>query len=441
VIIHVRVLGAAFALVQPGSQRHPLAVPRLMKGSSRLVFLFALLFTLIFAQASASSSVQPPVQASVQLGLERLMEDPAVLRGKRVAVICNATSIDSHFRHVVDLLHTHPEIQLTAILAPEHGFRGTIQAGVSVPGEVDSVTGVRIFSLYGDTRHPTPEMLQDADAIVFDVQDVGTRFYTYISTMQYAMQVAQEHGKTFVVLDRPNPLGGVRVEGPVLEPTFASFVGVDVIPVRHGMTVGELARFMNRSVGADLHVVPMSGWQRDMLFTQTGLQTWVMPSPNMPTPDTALVYPGTGLLEGTNVSEGRGTTRPFELLGAPFIEPHAFAAHLNAKGLPGVVFRPVTFQPTFSKYAGQNIGGVQVHIVDAAVFDSIVTGLEILASARERYPGAFAIDRPQHFDLLAGNSWVREALTRGDSVQSIMIRWQEGLDQFMRRRQEYLLYD
>ena len=423
----MRVADIVFVCSTTTIQRVSLTVSRLIKGSYPLIAI------LLLAQAAASSPVQ--------LGLDRLMEDPALLRDKRVAVISNATSIDSRFRHVVDLFHAHPDIHLAAILAPEHGFRGAMQAGVNVQGELDSVTGVPIFSLYGETRRPTSAMLQGIDVVVFDIQDIGTRFYTYISTLLYAMQAAQEHGKAFMVLDRPNPLGGVRVEGPVLEPTFESFIGPDTIPLRHGMTVGELARLMNRSIGVDLHVVPMNGWRRDMLFADTGLPTWVMPSPNMPTLDTALVYPGTGLLEGTNLSEGRGTTRPFELLGAPFIEPNTFAARLNARALPGVVFRPVVFQPTFSKYAGQNIGGVQLHVLDAATFDPVTTGLEILASARDLYPNQFAIDRPQHFDLLAGNSWIREALMRGDGVPNIVTRWQNDLEQFRHVRQEYLIYE
>lgn len=375
----------------------------------------------------------------VRVGLDVLLDDPALLAGRRVGVVANATSVNAALAHAVDLIAAHPLIRLEAIFAPEHGFRGAKQAGEGVGNARDHRTGLPIYSLYGVTRRPTAAMLEPLDVIVVDLQDIGTRFYTYISTLYEVLAAAAEHGKAVVVLDRPNPLGGLAVEGPVLEPAYTSFVGAYPIPIRHGLTIGEIALLMNRTVGADLTVVPMSGWRRQMRFADTGL-VWVMPSPNMPTPETALVYPGTGLLEGTNLSEGRGTTRPFELIGAPFIDPEAFAAHLNALGLPGVRFRPASFVPMFDKYAGQVVHGVQLHVVDEASFEPVRTALAVLAAARDRYP-EFAIDRPAHFDALAGNGWLRQGLVRGVPIGELVARWQPELSRFLDERQEVLLYD
>lgn len=375
----------------------------------------------------------------VRVGLDVLLDDPALLAGQRVGLVANATSLSASLAHAADLFADHPDIGLRAIFAPEHGFRGAKQAGERVGDTYDIRTGVPIYSLYGATRRPTAAMLAGIDVLVVDLQDIGTRFYTFISTLMEVLYAAAQHGKPVVVLDRPNPLGGLAVEGPVLEVAFTSFVGSYPIPIRHGLTIGEMARLMNRTVGADLTVVPMTGWRRTMRFRDTGL-VWVMPSPNMPTPETTLVYPGTGLLEGTNLAEGRGTTRPFELLGAPFVDAEAFAARLNALGLPGVWFRPASFVSTFGKYAGQLVQGVQLHVLDEVVFEPVRTALTILAMARDLYP-EFAIDQPAHFDALAGNAWLREGLLRGEPVDSLIARWQPELARHLKERQEFLLYE
>lgn len=375
---------------------------------------------------------------SVRVGLDVLLDDPALLAGRRIGLVANATSVSASFAHAADLFADHP-FGLHAIFAPEHGFRGAKQAGEGVADTYYSRTGVPIYSLYGATRRPTAAMLAGIDVLVVDLQEIGTRFYTFISTLLEVLYAAAQHSKPVVVLDRPNPLGGLAVEGPVLEAAFTSFVGSYPIPIRHGLTIGEMARLMNRTIGADLTVVPMTGWRRTMRFRDTGL-VWVMPSPNMPTPETALVYPGTGLLEGTNLSEGRGTTRPFELIGAPFIDAEAFAARLTALGLPGVWFRPASFVPTFDKYAGQLVYGVQLHVLDETVFEPVRTALTILALARDLYP-EFDIDRPAHFDALAGNAWLREERLRGEPVDSLIARWQPELARYLTERQEFLLYD
>ncbi|HET7658735.1 MAG TPA: DUF1343 domain-containing protein, partial [Bacillales bacterium] len=323
---------------------------------------------------------------------------------------------------------------------PEHGVRGGHQAGDYVPYYIDKETGLPVYSLYGPTRKPTPEMLKNVDVLVFDIQDVGTRYYTYIYTMAYAMQAAAENNIPFIVLDRPNPIGGTKVQGPVLDPAYSSFVGMYPIALRHGMTVGELAKYFNKEfqIGADLTVVKMQGWTRSMSYQDTGLQ-FVMPSPNMPTVKTALVYPGMALVEGTNVSEGRGTTRPFELIGAPWIDAESLADALNAKHLPGTHFRPTYFTPTFSKYQGEMCAGIQVHVLNKQAFNPVITGLTVVKTIHDMYPDQFAF-KASHFDHLIGNSWVREGIENGMSVSDMQERWQKGLKAFEKKRESYLLY-
>ncbi|BAS28297.1 exo-beta-N-acetylmuramidase NamZ domain-containing protein [Limnochorda pilosa] len=385
---------------------------------------------------------EAPEGEIVTLGIDVLLEDPSILKGKRVGVITNPTGINRVFRSVVDLLHEHPDIDLAAVFGPEHGFRGAEQAGARVGDQTDPVTGLPVYSLYGETRKPTAEMLEGLDVLVFDIQDVGVHFYTYVSTMAYAMEAAAEHGLEFVVLDRPNPIGGLDVQGPVIQEGYTSFIGVYPMPIRHGMTVGELAWYFNDAfdIDAELTVVPMKSWRRGEWYDQTGLPTWVMPSPNMPTLDTAIVYPGTALLEGTNLSEGRGTTRPFELIGAPFVDAEAFARYLNGRGLPGVVFRPTSFTPTFSKYPGEVVHGVQLHVTDRDRFDPVRAGIEILVAARRLYPDRFQIDRPEHFDLLTGDPSVRLGIENGASADIIEAAWQRDLEAFKQIRDRYLIY-
>ncbi|TDK23010.1 DUF1343 domain-containing protein [Luteimonas aestuarii] len=377
-------------------------------------------------------------------GIDVLLLDGAhLVEGKRVGLVTNPTGVDRDLRSSIDRLAAHPGVTLVALYGPEHGVRGDAQAGDQVGSTRDPRTGVPVHSLYGEHREPTAAMLQGVDVLVFDIQDVGARFYTYPYTLANVMRAARRAGIPVVVPDRPNPVGGVQVEGPVLEPEYASFVGQYAIPIRHGMTLGELARLFNEGfdIGAELHVVPMRGWRRDAVEPGHALP-WVLPSPNMPTPDTALVYPGTGLVEGTNLSEGRGTTRPFELIGAPYVDADVLADRMNALDLPGVRFRPAWFTPTFSKHAGELCGGVQLHVTDADAFRPVRTGIALLAALQSLYPDAFAFlpgERP-FFDTLVGNSWVREAILAGETASDIEARWLPGLQRFEAMRVRYLLY-
>lgn len=377
-------------------------------------------------------------------GIETLLEStPDLLRGKRVGLITNPTGVDAQLRSSIDLLAADPQLRLVALFGPEHGVRGDVQAGEKVGAALDAGTGLPVHSLYGEHREPTAEMLQGIDVLVFDIQDVGARFYTYPYTLAGAMRAARRAGIPVVVLDRPNPIGGTRVEGPVLDPALASFVGQFPLPVRHGMTLGELARLFNEEfgIGAQLQVVPVQGWRRDAA-EPGGALPWVPPSPNMPTPDTALVYPGSALFEGTNVSEGRGTTRPFETIGAPFIQAQALAEHMNALNLPGVRFRPVWFTPTFSKHAGNLCGGVQLHVTNREAFLPFRTGLALLKAIHDLYPQAFRFEpgNPPFFDHLAGNDWIRPAIEAGESLEAIEARWQPALRRFEQVRRRYLMY-
>ncbi len=375
----------------------------------------------------------------VVLGIEKLLDDLRPLRGKSVGVIANTTSVDHQFRHIVDLLNAEEGIKLAAIFGPEHGFRG--DQDTTVGDSTDPYTQVPIYSLYGETQKPTNKMLEGIDVLLFDMQDVGVRFYTYISTMAYSMQAAAELGIEFVVLDRTNPINGIVVDGPVLETGFESFVGVYPLPIRHGMTVGEVARYFNEEfdIGVDLRVVTMEGWDRTAWYDETGLQNWVLPSPNLPTLETAIVYPGMCLFEGTNVSEGRGTTRPFEMMGAPFIDGVELADALSQRGLPGVIFRPVSFIPFYRKYVKELVHGVQLHVVDRAVFQPVRTGLEILVAIQKMYPNDLEF-RDDAFDRLAGNSWIRESIRQGRSAESMESQWQSELEKFKAVREKYLLY-
>ncbi|MCM3087477.1 DUF1343 domain-containing protein [Bhargavaea ginsengi] len=376
----------------------------------------------------------------ISLGVDALLDEQKhLIEGKRVGLITNPTGVDKDLNSIVDLLHNDPDVELTALYGPEHGVRGDAQAGQYVEYYIDEVTGLPVYSLYGKTRKPTPEMLENADVLVFDIQDVGTRFYTYIYTMALAMEAAEEQDIPFIVLDRPNPLGGEKVEGPVLDPEFASFVGQYAIPLRHGMTVGELAKLFNAEfgIGADLTVVEMKKWKRKSYFDETGLP-FVLPSPNMPTLDTALAYPGTALIEGTNVSEGRGTTKPFELIGAPFINSTELAAELNALELPGVSFRAASFTPMFSKHAGALSHGIQVHITDRDDYKPVETGLHIVKTIHDLYPEDVTLT--SFFDNLIGNGWIREGIENGMSVEEMKAEWEEELKAFKDVRKQYLLY-
>lgn len=388
------------------------------------------------------TAVKEKKKQKVSPGIEVLLKDEKnVLSGKKVGLITNPTGIDSKLTSIVDLLHDDPDINLTALFGPEHGVRGDAQAGASVEYYIDEKTGLPVYSLYGKTKKPTPEMLKDVEVLVFDIQDVGTRYYTYIYTMAYAMEAAKENDIPFIVLDRPNPQGGESVDGPVLEPEFSSFVGLYPIPLKHGMTVGELATFFNKEykIGADLKVIKMKGWKRDMDYDDTGLP-FVLPSPNMPTVSTTFVYPATGLIEGTNVSEGRGTTKPFELIGAPYINSDELAGKLNALRLPGVKFRAASFTPTFSKHAGKLSHGVEVYITDREEFKAVPTGLHIIKTIQDLYPGDFEFLAANNFNLLIGNGWIMSRIKEGSTVNEILKEYQERQDAFKKVRKNYLLY-
>ncbi len=390
--------------------------------------------------------MQPaPVQAdnkTIELGVEVLLSEyKDILKGKNVGLITNPTGVDQELNHIVDLLYNDPEINLVALYGPEHGVRGDAQAGSYVEFYIDETTGLPVYSLYGKTKKPTPEMLEDIDVLLFDIQDVGARFYTYIYTMAYAMESAQENGIEIVILDRPNPLGGLTVEGPVLEKGYETFVGLYPIPTRHGMTVGELAYYFNEEfeINADLTVIPMKNWKRSMFYKDTNLE-FVLPSPNMPTEETVQVYPGLAIFEGTNMSEGRGTTKPFELIGAPFVNSTELAAELNKLNLSGVRFRAASFTPNISKHKGQLCHGVQIHITDPTSFNAITTGLSMVKTLNEMYPNDF--EMTNFFDSLMGNGWVRQEILKGSlSIGEIEAKWQASLNEFKKIRENYLIYE
>ena len=390
-------------------------------------------------------------QKQVKLGLETLLEaGPRLLRSARVGLICNQASVNHKLRHAADLLYEHPSIDLRALFGPQHGIRGDVQDNmIETEHTVDRETGLPIHSLYSDTREPTEGMLNDLDVLVFDMQDVGCRIYTFAYTMANCMVAARKFGKKVIVCDRPNPINGVGVSGNVLEPKHASFVGQFAIPTRHGMTLGELARMFNNhfELNCDLEIVKMDDWERSYWQDQTDAP-WVMPSPNMPTLDSATVFPGTVHFEGTQLSEGRGTTRPFELVGAPYINPEEYARSLNDLDLPGVFFRSCIFRPTFQKHAGTSCGGVQIHVTDRHAFEPVITGLALVKIAYDLYTGEFRWKEPPYeyvydrnpFDVIAGTSSIREAIEAGRSLEAMQAGWKDGLDSFRKLREAYLLY-
>jgi len=398
-----------------------------------------LTFALLAAMTGTANASDAGSEESgkVKLGIDNLESDFSILSGKRVGLITNATGVDSSFNSTIDILHAHTN--LTTLFAPEHGIRGAADAGASVGSEKDEKTGLPVYSLYGDTRKPTKEMLSDVDVLVYDIQDVGTRFYTYISTMQYAMQAAAENGIPFVVLDRPNPLNGNTVQGDLLEAGHESFVGITHIPQRYGLTSGELAQFMNTEdkINCDLTVVKMTGWERSMYYEDTGLTCWVMPSPNMPTVDTAVVYPGNCLFEGTNLSEGRGTTRPFEIIGAPWINAQALADRMNGCGLEGVHFRATSFTPSASKFSGESCNGVEVHVTDRSRFDSVYSGMTLLYTIKDMYPGQFAYLDNGQFERLTGTDKIRNGTV---TLKKLKTQFKNSSESFREYSSRYYLY-
>jgi len=386
---------------------------------------------------------------SIALGSERLVASPR-LDGRRVGVVCNPASVDAELRHVADRLATHPRTRLAAIFGPQHGFRSDVQDNmIETRHRVDDVRRVPVYSLYSETREPTAEMLRGLDVLVIDLQDVGVRIYTYIYTMANCLKAARRHGLPVIVCDRPNPIGGTQLEGPVLVPGNESFVGMYPIPMRHGMTIGELAQLFNDhfGIGAELEIVAMEGWRRDMYFDATG-RTWILSSPNIPTFDTTLVYPGAVLFEGTNVSEGRGTTRPFELVGAPWVVAERFGERMNARGLPGVFFRPVLFEPTFHKHAKVGCGGVQIHARDRRAFRPVESAIALLEEFRHDGGDQFRWKDPPYeyefdrnpFDVLAGSPALREQIESGVPAHDIARSWESAVGEFAKLRQRFLLY-
>ena len=388
----------------------------------------------------------------VQTGLDRISEFQHLLVGKRVGIVTNHTGYNSRKEHIIDVLQKLEGVTVTALFGPEHGIRGHEEAGKQIESETDPMKEMPIYSLYGKTRKPTEEMMAKVDVLIFDIQDIGTRYYTYIYTMALAMEAAAEEGKSFLVLDRPNPINGAQVEGNILEAGFSSFVGLYPMPVRHGMTMGELARMFNEEgwlangIKAHLTVIEMKHWDRSTWYDQTGLR-FIKPSPNMPTVTTATVYPGVCLLEGINVSEGRGTQTPFELFGAPWIDAKLFTQRLNALELPGVIFRDTTFTPisaagasTNPKYKDRVCKGSVVTVTDRSKFKPYSMGVQLVSLIHEMYPDSLTW-RSSFFDKLTGTSEIRETIIRNEDVNGLLGKWQPALDEFLATRERYLLYE
>ncbi|MDT9696243.1 DUF1343 domain-containing protein [Streptomyces sp. P17] len=409
----------------------------------RLTRRTLLMATPALAATTTSAAAAEQGGRRLQTGFERLVADGySALEGRRVGIVTNPTGITREARHIVDVMHEDDRVDLRAVFGPEHGFRGTAQAGGSEGRYDDPATGLPVYDTYLKSGQPLADIFTTSgvDTVVFDIQDVGARFYTYIWTLYDCMEAARLAGKRFVVLDRPNPVTGRSAQGPVLHKEFATFVGRQPISQAHGMTVAELALLFNGeflTAPVPLETVTMTGWRRSEFYDASRLP-WVPPSPNMPTPDTALVYSGTCLFEGTNLSEGRGTTRPFELLGAEGIDGR-WAAEANRLGLPGVHFREAYFAPTFSKFQGKTVGGVQIHVHDRAAYDAVRTGVALLVTAKKTFSG-FTWRSDNWIDKLTGSTQVRTAIDAGASTDEVVAGWQEELAAFRRIRKEYLLY-
>jgi uncharacterized protein YbbC (DUF1343 family) len=388
----------------------------------------------------------------VKTGLDSVEKSwPGDLRGARVGLLIHPASVNRLLEHASDVFARSRNCELKAFFGPQHGIRGETQDNmVEWEGFTDRKTGLPVYSLYGRTRQPEPAMIRDIDLVVIDMQDVGARYYTFIWTMALVMKTCAAERKKVIVLDRPNPIGGHLIEGPLLKPAFRSFVGLHPLPVRHGMTIGEISLYLKDSFYPDLDVriIRLEGWKRRMWFENAGLP-WVLPSPNMPTPDTAMVYPGMCLLEATNLSEGRGTTRPFEIFGAPFVDPDMLRGRLDGLKLRGVLFRPLYFLPTFHKHAGKLCGGAQIHVTDRTRFRPFKTAVGILKALFELYPGEFRWKNPPYeyedkllpIDILCGTDRIRNEIESGTGLEVMEDRWvteSRGFDREFRKR--YLLY-
>ena len=388
---------------------------------------------------------------AIKLGLEKALDDEKkAFKNLRIGLICNQASVNHQFQHAADLFFKNENINLTTLYGPQHGIRGDVQDNmVETSHGTDKLTNLPVYSLYSETRKPTERMLAGIDALVFDLQDVGCRVYTFIYTMAYAMQACAEQGKKMFVLDRPNPINGTAVEGNSLELGNESFVGQYPIPMRHGLTVGEIAKFFNQEfqINCDLQVITMDNWNREDFYDETE-GPWVMPSPNMPTVDTTRVFPATVFFEGTEISEGRGTTRPFEIVGAPYVDENEYADVLSKLELPGVIFRPINFIPTFQKHSNKNCGGVFIHVTEQDAFLPVKTGLAMIKTLYELYPKEFSwkttayeyeFDR-NPFDVIAGTTKIREMIEGGNSIDAIEQSWLSDVKEFNIMREKYFLY-
>ena len=390
-----------------------------------------------------ASAQRPTVLPGIDVLAQESFEP---VRGARVGIVAGAASVDAGLTSTIDRLLAAEGVEVAALFGAEHGLRGEAQAGVHVADTVDPETGLPVYSLYGERRRPRADALAGLDALVIDLVDVGCRYWTFPYTMAYCLQAAAEAGIRAVVLDRPNPITGVRVEGNILDPAFSSFVGLYPVPIRTGLTMGEAARLFNDAfgIGADLHVVPCRGWRRSMWYDETGLP-FVPPSPNAPSLEMLTLYPGTCLVEGTNVSEGRGTTRPFETVGAPWINPKRLARRLAERGLPGVAFRPVYFTPSFQKHAGEVCGGVQIHILDRAAVHAVRVGLHLLHALIAESGSEFAWRAPaaggrRMIDLLAGTDRLRLHLDAGGDPDELLSEWEAALPSFAPLAERARLY-
>lgn len=393
----------------------------------------------------------------VKTGLDLLKEKRELIKEKKIGLVSNQSSLTSDFRYSFEILQMMENNELAVLFSPEHGFYGSEQdmlpIGHHFLKKKSGESSLPIISLYGEKESslkPLKKDIEPLDILIFDLQDIGARYYTFIYTMSYCMEACAELKKKLIILDRPNPINGIQMEGPVLQKGFSSFVGRYPLPPRHGMTVGELAQFFNESfsIDCDLEVIAMQGWKREMWYDETGL-SWIPPSPNMPTLETATVYPGTCLVEGTNLSEGRGTCRPFEWIGAPWIEAVSFAEHLNRHGLPGVHFRPIHFTPKFHKWKEQLCEGVQIHVTDRNHFTPFLAGLALISVSLQLYPDQFRWREESYefvkdrlaFDLLAGSDTLRKQIKDGLPLEEIASSYEGDCQKFGKARKEYLLYD
>lgn len=398
------------------------------------------------------NDIKATIKSRVKTGIDRIEEmEFEPVRGHKIGLLLNPASVNRKIEHALDIFLRGEGFQIVAIFGPQHGIYGHTQDNmIEWRGFMDERTGLPVHSLYGETRQPTERMLEGIDTLVVDLPDVGSRYYTFLWTAKLCMIACAERGIRVLVLDRPNPIGGQIIEGPTLHPWYRSFVGLSVLPVRHGMTMGELLNMINleENIGCDLEIIKMEGWNRNLWFDDTGLP-WVIPSPNMPVLKTANVYPGACLLEATNISEGRGTCRPFEIVGAPYINAHRIVEEMNKFCLPGVYLRPLYFQPTFGKHSGSLCGGFQMHITDRQEFRPVKTIITFISLVKKLYPGFFAWKSPPYeyeyvkmpIDILWGDSKLREIVDNEGDISCLFRKMEEDAEKFRLEREKYLFYD